>query len=216
MTVVPAGSPATVSLSGGSLLNLASDQDAAKVVQSSGTCADAAAGGTVVVTNLGPDDSQSATTATAQFTWTQAGSFQVCYQPAGGVYASVGGSITVSAVAPSSYTNAFSTAMSPVQITFSGGSGLNLASGQDTAKVVQSSGTCADAAAGGTVVVTNLGPDDRANATTATAQFTWTQAGSFQPCYQVSAVSHRVGQVHYAWCMVHGVLAACHLAHLPY
>jgi len=94
---IATGTSITMTFSGGRGLNLAAGQDAAKVVLSSGDCSSAAAGGgTSEVTDLGPDDSTSATSASAAFTWTSAGMYKVCYKLAGGSYAQVGTSaITV-------------------------------------------------------------------------------------------------------------------------
>ena len=95
---ITTGTSMTIAFSGGSALDLASGQDAAKVVLSSGDCSSGAAGGgTSEVTDLGPDDSTSATSATAAFTWTSAGTYKVCYKVDGGSYAQVGTStVTVS------------------------------------------------------------------------------------------------------------------------
>jgi len=94
---ITTGTSITMTFSGGRGLNLAAGQDASKMVLSSGGCsAAAAAGGTSEVTDLGPDDSTSATSASAAFTWTSAGMYKVCYKLAGGSYAQVGTSaITV-------------------------------------------------------------------------------------------------------------------------
>ena len=85
-TVEP-GAAATITLSGGSALTLGPNEDQAKAVASDGTCSDAAAaaaGGSAVVTDLGPDDaSGTATSATAIFTFTTAAQYKLCYSVAG-------------------------------------------------------------------------------------------------------------------------------------
>ena len=81
-------------------------------------------------------------------------------------------------------------------VIMSGGSGLRLGSGQDSAKVIMSSGNCLkDAPGGGTQEVTNLGPNDGSGSSTATAVFRWKVAGTFQLCYRVAAGEYiRVGE----------------------
>ena len=49
----------------------------------------APSGGTSINMNLGPDDSDGATIATASFTWIQTGSYALCYRAMGGNYTKV-------------------------------------------------------------------------------------------------------------------------------
>ena len=63
---IATGSAMVFHLSGGSGLNLGSGEGAAKVVLSTGSCGDAAAGGTSEDTDLGPDDSHEASSICVQ------------------------------------------------------------------------------------------------------------------------------------------------------
>ena len=165
--------------------------DNAKAIGSAGDCGtDAAAGGTSIVTNLGPDDSADATSATAAFTWTSLGQYKLCYQLSGGSYSDVAPLISVvtdQAPTTFSYDGAFP--YQSVTVTFSGGSQLQLGDGKDAAKVVASSGACSQAAAGGTSVVTDLGPNDATSAVTAMAQFVFTAVGGYKVCYKPDGAS---------------------------
>ena len=162
--------------------------DAAKVVTSSGSCSDSAAGGTSEVTDLGPDNTDGVTQAEAGFTFTVAGDYKVCYKLAGGSYAQVGSStLTVAAVAPTAFSDdgAVTTGSSET-ITFLDGNGLNLLTGGDSSKIVSSNDTCAYQVAGGTSEVTDLGPDNSQGSVNATAAFSFTIAGSYKVCYKVA------------------------------
>ena len=168
--------------------------DNAKAIGSAGDCGtDAAAGGTSIVTNLGPDDSADATSATAAFTWTSLGQYKLCYQLKGGSYTEITPLITVYGSAPTLFST--SGTVEPgaaATITFNSGSCLTLGPNEDQAKAVASDGTCSDAtaAAGGSAVVTDLGPDDASGtATSATATFTFTTAAQYKLCYSVAGTS---------------------------
>ena len=66
------------------------------------------------------------------------------------------------------------------------GAGLQLQkSSGDSAKVVSQSNNCAASPAPGTSVVSDLGPDDKTNAETATISINFSQAGSYKVCYKV-------------------------------
>ena len=75
----------------------------------------------------------------------------------------------------------------PHAVTFEGGCGLNLATGQDSVKAVAVSGSCAGAAGGGTSAVNDLGPNDSTTATMATANFTWSDTGLYMLCYRMAS-----------------------------
>ena len=166
--------------------------DKAKAVVSTGNCGSAAAaGGTSIVTNLGSGGS---TSSTAAFTWTSLGQYKLCYQLKGGSYTEITPLITVYGSAPTSFST--SGTVEPgaaATITFNSGSCLTLGPNEDQAKAVASDGTCSDAAAaaaGGSAVVTDLGPDDASGtATSATAIFTFTTAAQYKLCYSVAGTS---------------------------
>ena len=80
--VLQTGSAKTFTLSGGAGLQLGLQQDAVKVVRATDVCAGSARGGTEMNVDLGPDDSIGATTAIATFTWSEPGSYQLCYKSA--------------------------------------------------------------------------------------------------------------------------------------
>ena len=77
------GLPLTLGLSGGSGLNTRQGRDAAKMIKShNATCATAPpAGGSQLVTDLGPYDSTNTLYAEASFTFFALGSYQLCYRP---------------------------------------------------------------------------------------------------------------------------------------
>ena len=56
-------------------------------------------------------------------------------------------------------------------------------------KMVGASDDCSAATAGGAAEVTDLGPDDASDETSATASFTFTIAGSYKVCYKVAGGS---------------------------
>ena len=177
---------------GGSGQSQVPGDDSAKIVAASEPCSDTAAGGSVAVTNLGPANTDGTTSATANFTFTVAGVYKVCYQVRRqGAFAQVGlQNFTVLGVMPTAYTDDGALFTDSTEtLSFTGGTGLKLASGYDSAIVVASSGTCAATLdyvmAGGTSPVTDLGPDDADGATTATANFSFTIAGTYIVCYQV-------------------------------
>jgi hypothetical protein len=181
-----AGSPVTITVSECYGLQLGPEQDAAKVVLASATCASAHAVGTTEVTNLGPADNVGATTAQFQIVFTHVGVYKVCYKLSGSAYEMVGtGLLTVNTTIPValSYSGEVATIATKV-FTMTGGHGLQLAPWYDSAKIIAVPGTCFGNAAGGTTVITDLGPDDNSGATAATAQFTWQQVGKFQLCYR--------------------------------
>ena len=192
---VTTGGAETVTITGVGLDLTASGGDSAKVVTSSGSCSDSAAGGTSEVTDLGPGNSDRATKATAAFTFAVAGGYKVCYKVAGGSYAQVGSSLlTVAAVVPTGFNGDAAIEIQGTEtISFTGGSGLKTWDDQvggDAAKVVTSTSTCSDSAGGGTSEVTDLGPDDADNSTQANATFTFTTGGDYKVCYKVHAGSY--------------------------
>ena len=67
-----------------------------------------------------------------------------------------------------------------------GAMGLNLQPGQDAAKVVTSSVTCAASAAAGTSVVSDLGPSDSENSKAAQATFSFAVPGKYHVCYKLA------------------------------
>ena len=94
---VSTGSAVILTLTGGSGLHLGDGEDNAKVVASTGQCAtNSAAGGNPEVTNLGADESDVAASfvqahnVTTAFTFTNAGSYKMCYKLTDGSYAQVG------------------------------------------------------------------------------------------------------------------------------
>ena len=83
-----------------------------------------------------------------------------------------------------------------VEVRFTGGIGLNLASGNgDSAKIVVSGGSCDSIAAGGTAIASNLGPDDSTSATSATASFLFTSSGDYVVCYKLCNISNQFTSV---------------------
>ena len=77
--------------------------DSAKAVPSSGSCAAGAGGGSSEVTDLGPNDSAGTTSADAEFTFTNGGTYKLCYKVTGGSYEQVGSSLISVIGAPSSF-----------------------------------------------------------------------------------------------------------------
>ena len=109
-----------------------------------GSWADDAAGGTSVDSNLGPNDALSATTASAAFTFTTAGTYKVCYKVLGGSWTRVGtGQIAVTGVKPTGFGDDGSVTTGTSElISFTGGNGLNLANSADAVKIVAASAAC--------------------------------------------------------------------------
>ena len=161
--------------------------DVAKVVYYTGACSDAAQGGSLEVADLGPDDADGATNATATFTFSKAGVYKVCYKVLRGNFVEVGSSnFTVFGVAPTLW-SINSTVYTAKQFTlsFDGGSGLKLDGSGDSAKIVSNESSCSNSSAGGTTVVTELGPDDMDGASAAMANFTFQTGGYYLVCYKV-------------------------------
>jgi len=186
------------SLTGGSGLDIRAGRDMAKMVAGNASnCSVPAAGGTSEVSDLGPDEANSAVLATASFNFTTTGTYQLCYKAFGGNYGFVGSEVRVLA-RPQQYTSDGSVTAGTVEpIVFAGGSGLRLGAGQDSAKMVSSAGNCSEAPVGGTVEVTDLGPDDSEGTTTATASFTFSpnSTGVHTVCYRLAGGSYSaIGQ----------------------
>ena len=139
------------------------------------------------MTDLGPNDTDAATSAEAAFTFTIAGDYKVCYKPAAGSYAQVASAtLTVLGTAPTGYTDDGAVTTGGAEsITFSGGTGLDLRNGRDAAKIVAAGDTCANTVAGGTSQDTDLGSTDTQGALNATGVFTATIAGSYKVCYKI-------------------------------
>ena len=184
----------TFDILGGSGLNLAAGRDAAKIVFATGSCNDAAAGGSAVGTDLGPDDRQNATSATVQFSFTLADTYMLCYKSfmgdrlLGSNYTRIGTiTIDVAATPPTSFATSSKVATGSTAVfVFSGGTGMKLGPGQDQAKMVFASGSCTNnAASGGSVPVTDLGPSDSITATSANASFTFSYSGTYMMCYKL-------------------------------
>ena len=188
---VVAGTPGVLHMDDGLGLNLGSGADAAKAVVSSGTCADPAGGGSSEVTDLGPGDSTSTTLANLRLTFTAAGTYKVCYKVQGGSYVQVGTSlVSVSGVTPTEFTDDGSVeAGGSETITLTGGTGMNRANGTNWVKAVVSSGTCVDAAGGGSSEVTDLGPDDSTGVSSGEAAFTFGLSGTYKLCYKFAVGS---------------------------
>ena len=93
-----AGQYEAITFSSGSGLQLGAGRDAAKVVRTTDDCNGLPAGGTVEVTNLGPDDTVGTSQAYASFTFDHTDSdkeYTVCYRVYGGVYVPVGSKLVV-------------------------------------------------------------------------------------------------------------------------
>ena len=71
-------------------------------------------------------------------------------------------------------------------LTFTEGVGLDRRKGADSAKVVSSSSVCSGSPAQGTVVDSNLGPDNTNGAASATAAFIFPSAGMYKVCYKLA------------------------------
>ena len=88
---------------------------------------------------------------------------------------------------PNSFTHDSTVVTATVErITLHGGAGLLISSGGDAVKLVDGSGACTDAPGGGTTEITDLGPDDSADATTVEMDVTFTSSGSFKVCYKTA------------------------------
>jgi hypothetical protein len=78
----------------------------------------------------------------------------------------------------------------PGKLRLTGGVGLALAPGQDSAKVVASTATCSESSGGGTSEVTDLGPNDSSGGTSAGVVFTFTTPGAYKVCYKLGSMSY--------------------------
>jgi hypothetical protein len=190
-------------LNGDSLI-LASGKDIAKVVGLHDLCAwnTSDAGGTINVTDLGPDDSLYASYAEATFKFTHAGIYKICY----GVYpvssaaidryrfVQVGSKlITVYGVAPTVMSTPSGFTGEVTTIRFSGGSGLDTAAGKDSAKMVFNTSSCDAAAEGGTLEMTDL-TGNKQGQTAVEMNVSFTVASTYKACYKPSGREYVEGQ----------------------
>ena len=180
----------TFSFSSGMKLQLGPGKDSVKAVLATGDCISAPAGGSSEVTNLGPDDGSSATTAEVGMTFSSEGEYRLCYRVYGGTYELVGEAFLVRKPPGSFSGSAYTGGASTIRLV--GGYGMNLLSGNDALKVVAASGDCTGQAVGGSSVVTDLGPDDTSGSAVdeATASLTFDTEGAYKVCYQLVGSSY--------------------------
>eukprot|EP00929_Paragymnodinium_shiwhaense_P002867 TRINITY_DN103181_c0_g1_i1.p1 TRINITY_DN103181_c0_g1~~TRINITY_DN103181_c0_g1_i1.p1 ORF type:complete len:1048 (-),score=149.87 TRINITY_DN103181_c0_g1_i1:88-3231(-) len=165
-------------------LNTNPSGDRMKIVAIDDDCSRPPAGGTQMLVDLGPDNSDAASSATGTFTFTQGGEYRVCYKRmTQNDFIILPATITVRGVLAVS--PLYASALTETTFLFTG-KGLNRAADGDAVKfVAEDAADCTGAAAGGSVGVTNLGPDDQEDKDTAQAIVSFTDFGSYKPCYRL-------------------------------
>lgn len=118
-------------------MDLRPGHSSAKVVANGASCSTGSAGGTVENSDLGPSDIPSSTSATANFVFTTAGVYDMCFRfDSAGTYAKIANSIRVQSVlAPAQWSPAMTLTGQVMTMEFTDGWNLDLRRGQDSAKV---------------------------------------------------------------------------------
>eukprot|EP00929_Paragymnodinium_shiwhaense_P095420 TRINITY_DN5652_c0_g1_i1.p1 TRINITY_DN5652_c0_g1~~TRINITY_DN5652_c0_g1_i1.p1 ORF type:complete len:1295 (+),score=207.12 TRINITY_DN5652_c0_g1_i1:95-3979(+) len=162
--------------------------DAVKFVTDNGNCTDAAAGGSLEVTDLGPNDLTDQASVTSTISFAEPGQFKLCYKLKDEDYIMWPETIVVKGATDLTPTLAFTAGATT--FTFVGLGIDRRATVGDRVKFVEDGQDCEQVPAGGTAEVTNLGPDDLFDQTSAEVTVDFDAIGSYRACYKVVNVDY--------------------------